>query len=156
MANGSRRKAPVAPAAAAVVSLVMIEPKNVPCCQDSASVTSGTTEARRPPKRMAEMGTPLGFSQSGETTGHCFIGVVKRALGCAALRPLVGVHGRRSQSTRCAGGASVISSHHTSPSSVMAQLVKMELRLKVFIALGFDFSLVPGATPNTPASGLMA
>jgi hypothetical protein len=106
----------------------MIEPKNVPCCHDSASVTSGTTDARRPPNRMAEMGTPLGFSQSGDTTGHWRMGVVKRALGCAALRPLVGVHGRRSQSMRCAGGVAVMSSHHTSPSGVMAQLVKMELR----------------------------
>src|SRR5262245_24620466 len=156
MAKGSRLSAPVAPAAAAVVSLVITEPKNVPCCQDRASVTSGTTEARRPPNKIAEIGTPLGFSHSGDTTGHWRMGVVKRALGWAALRPLTGVHGRRSQSTRCAGGGSVMSSHHTSPSSVMAQFVKIELRSNVRMALGFDFSLVPGATPNTPASGLMA
>src|SRR5258705_5290788 len=111
IAIGSRRSSPILPAAAAVFSLEMIEPRNVPCCQDRASVTSGTTVARRPPNRIAEIGTPLGFSHSGETTGHWRIGVVKRALGCAALRPLSGVHGRRSQSTRPAGGGSVISSH---------------------------------------------
>src|SRR5437867_5316834 len=127
MANGSWRSAPTAPAAAAVVSLLMIEPRNVPCCHDSASLTSGTTPARRPPNRIAEIGTPAGFSHSDEMTGHCRAGVVKRAFGWAALRPEPGLHGRRSQSTREAGAASVISSHHTSPSGVTAQLVKMEL-----------------------------
>src|SRR5439155_12242437 len=91
-----------------------------------------------------------------EMTGHCRAGVVKRALGCAALRPEAGVHGRRSQSTRAGGGASLISSHHTSPSGVTAQLVKMELASAVRIAFGLLFILVPGATPKNPASGLMA
>src|SRR5207253_1932885 len=94
----SETSVPTAPAAAAVVSLLMIEPRNVPCCHDSASLTSGTVVARRPPNRIAEIGTPLGFSHSGEITGHWRAGVVKRALGCAALRPLAGVQGRRSQS----------------------------------------------------------
>jgi hypothetical protein len=48
----------------------MIEPRNVPCCHDSASFTSGTTVARRPPNRIAEIGTPAGSSHSGEITGH--------------------------------------------------------------------------------------
>src|SRR5665648_360548 len=39
--------------AAAVFSEAMIEPRNVPCSQLSASVTSGTTVARRPPNRIA-------------------------------------------------------------------------------------------------------
>src|SRR5437773_9263211 len=104
----------------------MIEPKNVPCCQDVASFTSGTTVPRRSPNRIAEIGTPDGLSHSGEMTGHCRAGVVKRAFGWAALRLLSGVHGRRSQSTSWAGGASVISSHQTSPSGVMAQFVKIE------------------------------
>src|SRR5436190_11244946 len=155
MAKGSKRSAPTAPAAAAVVSLLMIEPRNVPCCHDNASLTSGTVVARRPPNRIAEIGTPLGFSQSGEITGHWRAGVVKRAFGCAALRPLCGVHGRRSQSISSGGAASLISSHHTSPSGVIAQLVKIEFFAAVFSALGLLFMLVPGATPKNPASGLM-
>ena len=43
MAIGSRRSSPTLPAAAAVFSLEMIEPRNVPCCQSRASFTSGTT-----------------------------------------------------------------------------------------------------------------
>ena len=109
------------PAAAAVFSEAMIEPKNVPCFQSVASVTSGTTVARRPPNRMASIGTPLGSSHSGAITGHCAAGAVKRALGCAAGRPEAGVQERRIQSTVCSG-ASLICSHHTSPSSVSATL----------------------------------
>ncbi len=48
-------------------------------------------------------------------------------------------------------------SHQTSPSSVSATLVKTELPLlMVFIALGLVCSLVPGATPKKPYSGLTA
>ncbi len=48
-------------------------------------------------------------------------------------------------------------SHHTSPSSVSATLVKTELPMSmVRIALGLVFSLVPGATPKKPYSGLTA
>ena len=47
-------------------------------------------------------------------------------------------------------------SHQTSPSSVSAQLVKIEFSRTVAIAFGFVFSLVPGATPKKPASGLIA
>ena len=47
-------------------------------------------------------------------------------------------------------------SHHTPPSGVSATLVKIVFRLSVAIALGLVFSLVPGATPKNPASGLMA
>jgi hypothetical protein len=43
-----------------------------------------------------------------------------------------------------------------SPSSVSAQLVKMQLASSVAMALGLDSTLVPGATPKKPASGLMA
>src|SRR5262245_57046828 len=155
MANGSWRSVPTAPAAAAVVSLPMIEPRNVPCCQESASFTSGTTLPRRPPKRIAAIGTPAGFSHSPEITGHCRAGAVKRALGCAALRPEAGVHGRRSQSVSSAGGASVICYHQTSPSEAIAQLVKIALASAERIALGLVFMLVPGATPKKPASGLI-
>src|SRR5258705_9504973 len=54
------------------------------------------------------------------------------------------------------GGASVICSHHTSPSGVSAQLVKIEFFSQVRIAFGLVFMLVPGATPKKPASGLIA
>ena len=47
-------------------------------------------------------------------------------------------------------------SHQTSPSSVSAVLVKMQLPQSVSIALGLVLSLVPGATPKNPASGLIA
>ena len=47
-------------------------------------------------------------------------------------------------------------SHQTSPSSVLAQLVKIESRATVSIAFGLVFSPVPGATPKKPASGLIA
>src|SRR5581483_12418302 len=153
---GSRRSCPTFPAAAAVVSLLAVAPRKVPCCQLKASVTSGTTPARRPPNRIASIGTPFGSSHSGAITGHCFAGVVNRALGCAALRDDLGVHGRRSQSINSAGFFSVMDSHQTSPSGVIAQLVKMEFFVAVSIALGFDFMLVPGATPKNPYSGLMA
>ena len=42
MAKGSRRRLPTAPAAAAVVSDAMIEPRNTPCAQSKDWKTSGT------------------------------------------------------------------------------------------------------------------
>src|SRR4029079_18094130 len=54
------------------------------------------------------------------------------------------------------GFSSVMPSHQTSPSGVIAQLVKMEFRVTVRIAFGFDTMPVPGATPKKPASGLIA
>src|SRR5215510_1274645 len=133
---GSCRSAPTAPAAAAVVSLLMIEPRNVPWRQDSASLMSGTVPARRPPNRIAEIGTPAGSCHSGAITGHWLAGTQKRAFGCAALRPLFGVHGRRSQSVADAG-ASLMSSHHTSPSAVSAQFVNTVFFAIVAMAFGF-------------------
>ena len=48
-------------------------------------------------------------------------------------------------------------SHQMSPSSVRATLVKIELPFaSVRIALGLVFQSVPGATPNSPYSGLTA
>src|SRR2546427_1728989 len=120
----------------------------------------GMVLARRPPKMMALMGTPLGSSQGASMVGHCEAGAVKRALGCAALAPVClaisGVQRLPCQSRHSAGGLSVMPSHHTPPSAVRATLVKMELRERVAIALGLVFSDVPGATPKNPASGLMA
>ena len=156
MAKGSRRSLPTAPAAAAVVSDAMIEPRNTPCCQSKASVTSGTTDERRPPKRMAEIGTPSGSSHSGAMAGSWEAGAVKRALGWAAGVPDVRRPVLPFQSVRWAGVSSVMPSHHTSPSSVRAVLVKMQLPDRVSMALGLVLSLVPGATPKNPYSGLMA
>src|SRR5438067_13444031 len=104
----------------------------------------------------AEIGTPCGSLAAGSITGHWLIGAVKRALGCAALRPLSGVQSWPVQSIRCAGGVLVMPSHHTSPSSVNATFVKIVFSRIVAIALGLDCALVPGATPKRPASGLIA
>src|SRR6266705_3801460 len=116
--------------------------------------------ARRPPKIMALIGTPFGFSHSGSMVGHCAAGAVKRAFGCAAFAPvsfaIVGVHLLPCQSRHSAGGSSVMPSHHTPPSGVKATLVKMVLVERVAMAAGLVLALVPGATPKKPASGLMA
>src|SRR5580704_7627083 len=132
MAKGSRRRLPTAPAAAAVVSDAMIEPRKTPWAQSKDSVTSGTTERRRPPKRMAEMGTPFGSSHSGAQAGFWAAETVKRAFGCEAGVPLSGVQGSPRQSVNDGGTSSVMPSHQTSPSGVRAVLVKMQLLDSVF------------------------
>src|SRR4029078_3067194 len=120
----------------------------------------GMVVARRPPKMIALIGTPLGFSQSGSIVGHCLRGAVKRAFGCAAFAPvsfaISGVHLLPCQSVHSAGGSSVMPSHQTPPSVVNATLVKIELAASVAIAFGLVFAEVPGATPKNPASGLIA
>src|SRR5215207_9532958 len=123
MAIGSKRSLPTAPCWAAVVSDAMIEPRNTPCSQSYAWVTSGTVDSRRPPNRIAEIGTPAGSSHSAAIDGHCAAGAVKRALGWAAGPSLAGVHGLPFQSVASAGGVPVSPSHHTSPSGVSAVLV---------------------------------
>src|SRR6478735_3607518 len=152
IANGSRRSFPTAPAAAAVVSDAIVAPTKTPCSQERASYTSGTVDARRPPKRIAEIGTPAGSSHSGAIDGHCAAGAVKRAFGCAALRALAGVQGSPCQSVRCAGGSGVMPSHQMSPSGVSAVFVKTVLPQSVAIALGLVSAPVPGATPKKPYS----
>src|SRR5580700_9181906 len=116
--------------------------------------------ARRPPKMMALMGTPVGSSHAGSMVGHCEAGAVKRALGCAAFAPVAlaisGVHFLPCQSRHSAGGLSVMPSHQTPPSGVSATFVKMVFLASVAMALGLVFLLVPGATPKKPDSGLMA
>jgi hypothetical protein len=42
------------------------------------------TLVRRPPKTKMSIGTPWGFSQSGQMAGHCLAGAVKREFGWAA------------------------------------------------------------------------
>src|SRR6478752_10716635 len=102
MAKGSNRTSPTVPAAAAVFSELMIDPRNSPCCQSNDSVTKGTLVARRPPKRMAEIGTPFGSSHSGAIDGHCEAGTQKREFGWAAGAPDPGVHDWPFQSVRWA------------------------------------------------------
>src|SRR3954452_25527999 len=123
MAKGSKRMSLVTSVAAAVFSEDIIDPRNTPCLQSYASVTSGTDVARRPPKRMAEIGTPFGSSHSGAMTGHCDAGAVKRALGCAAGVAESGVHRLPRQSLAPAGFCLVIPSSQTSRSSGYALLV---------------------------------
>src|SRR3954447_229023 len=156
MAIGSRRTWPTVPAAAAVISEPMVEATKTPWPQLNAWKTSGTVVDRRPPKMRPLIGTPAGFSHSGSRLGHCDKGAVNRAFGCAALRPQSGVQGLPAQSVSLAGGSSVIPSHQTSPSSVMATFVKIVFFLIVSIALGLERYNVPGATPKKPFSGLMA
>src|SRR5919106_4935364 len=146
IAIGSKRSVPTSPEAEAVVSTDIVAPRKTPCSQSNASLTRGTTVARRPPNKNASIGTPAGSSHSGAIEGHCAAGVVKRAFGCAAGSSESGVHSLPCQSIAWAGGPSVMPSHQTSPSSVIAQLVKIEFPLIVAIAFGFVFSLVPGAT----------
>src|SRR2546422_11509329 len=123
MAMGSRRTTPTLPVMAAVVSVLMAEPRKTPCAQSKASNTSGITLVRREPKMRPEIGTPCGSSQLGDTDGHCCTGTVKRELGCAAGVP--GFHGWPSQSTRPAGGSRGRPSHHGAPDGVRGQLVEM-------------------------------
>src|SRR5437763_15039682 len=126
IANGSKRSWPTVPNAAAVCSELIVAPRNTACSQSNASVTSGTTVARRPPKRNASIGTPSGSSHSGAIDGHCAAGVVKRAFGWAAGSSEAGVQSLPCQSIAWAGGSPVIPSHQMSPPAVSAQLAKVE------------------------------
>ena len=144
------------PSAAAVCSLETVDARKTPCSQSNDSLTSGTLVARRPPNKIASIGTPLGSSQLSAIDGHCAAGAVKRLFGCDEGSSDAGVQSRPFQSIRCAGASSVRPSHHTSPSSVSATLVKMLLPQSVSIAFWLVEAPVPGATPKKPASGLMA
>ncbi len=111
---------------------------------------------RQPPKRIASIGTPRGSWYSSARIGHCSIGVQKRLFGWLDGASDSGVQSWPFQSVRCAGG-SPMPSHQMSPSSVSATLVKTELPLaSVRIAFGLVWKSVPGATPNSPNSGLVA
>ena len=160
MANGSRRTTPCWPTMAAVVSEPMVAAMYTPSTQLRPSVTRGTVVERRPPKMKASIGTPAGSSQAGSSAGLFVAATVKRLLGWAAtlsfpFSPVAlaisGVQSRPCQSIRCAGRLPVSCSrpsHHTSPSSVSATLVKITSLSKLAMQLGLDFRLVPGATPK--------
>src|SRR5688500_9748267 len=99
----------------------------------------------------ASMGTPAVSSHAGSHDGLLIAATVKRAFGCAALAPvslaICGVQSLPCQSMACAGG-SLMPSHHTSPSSVSATLVKMTFLSRLAMQFGLVCVLVPGATPK--------
>src|SRR5271165_4269775 len=138
IAIGSRRTLPTAPAAAAVVSEPTVAPTKTPWTQLKVWKTRGMVVARRPPKTMALMGTPSGFSQAGSRHGHWAAGAVKRAFGWAEGRPQSGVQLWPCQSVRWPGATLVIPSHQTSPSSVKATLVKIVFARIESMAFGLE------------------
>src|SRR6185312_12961672 len=148
----SRRSTPTAPVAAAVVSEPIAAPISTPWLQSRASITSGSREGRRPPNTIALIGTPCAASAISDQVGHCLALTVKREFGCAA-GPFAGSYGRPCQSVTGVPGRP---SHHGWLSAVTATLVKIVSCAMDFSALGLLLSLVPGATPKKPASGLIA
>ena len=84
------------------------------------------------------MGTPAGSSHSGAMTGHCAAGAVKRALGCEDAPSDAGVQSLPRQSVRRSGLSSVMPSHQTSPSGVLATLVNSAFSRMQSIADGLE------------------
>src|SRR4051812_10850089 len=148
IAIGSRRTTPTLPVAAAVVSEPIVAPRNTPWLQLNAWTTSGIVSERRPPKMIAEMGTPSGSFTCLLSTGLFDAGDVKREFGCTAFSGLPFFHGRPCQSVSSSGVSPSMPSHQTSPSFVIATFVKMVSLEIVFIAFGLDEKFVPGATPK--------
>src|SRR2546428_14077072 len=81
MANGSRRRTPTVPVAAAVVSDASVAPRKVPCDHEKDSYTRGMTPARRAPNKITPIGPPPGLSHSFEELGHCRVGAGNRRFG---------------------------------------------------------------------------
>uniref|UniRef100_A0A182JJF7 Uncharacterized protein n=1 Tax=Anopheles atroparvus TaxID=41427 RepID=A0A182JJF7_ANOAO len=155
IANGSFMMALPLCSAAAVLSLRMADPMKTPCDHELASYTSGTPCGRRPPKRMAEIGTPSESSHAGSMMGHWLAGAQKRELGCAAgVFDSPSFQGLPSQSVISTSEDTSFSmpSQNTPPSEVDATFVK----IMVSMAFGFVSVDVPGATPKKPFSGLIA
>jgi len=113
--------------------------------------------ARRPPKMMALMGTPLGDSQSGSIVGHCEAGAVKREFGCAAFAPGFRTDPRSPRaSLPVEAFLGRVVGHAFPPdprSRVRATLVKMVFFASVFMALGLVLADVPGLRRRTPLQG---
>ena len=101
----------------------------VPWTQSRASVTSGIVVLRRPPKRIASIGTPRGSSYSGAQDRALLDRRAVAAVRVAGRAPrMSGVQGSPFHEVAWAGGFSR-PSHQTSPSSVSATLVNTELPL---------------------------
>src|ERR1700685_4597812 len=143
MAKGSRRSLPTAPVAAAVVSDDRIDPRKTPWFQLRDCEISGMTLARRPPKRIASIGTPAGSSHSAAIAGSWEAGAVKREVGGAAGVARSFDHPWPFQSIRPSGG-SPMPSHQMSPSGVIAVLVNMVFAWTESIAFGLVCMFVPG------------
>src|SRR5262249_42237334 len=116
----------------------MVAPRKTPCVQLNDCKTSGTVVLRRPPKMIAEIGTPSGSLTCFARAGLLVIGEVNLEFAWAAFSGEEGVHFCPFQSIASWGGSPSFPSHQTSPSGVIATLVKMVSWLIIFIALGFD------------------
>ncbi len=82
MANGSWRNFPIVPTAAAVISEETVAPKNIPCRPIKSFTDKEEPSVERlPPKRMAEMGTPLDLPKLDQSPDIAKLGTVKRELG---------------------------------------------------------------------------
>ena len=154
MAKGSRRRLPTAPAGGggglrrhdraeedAVLPVEGLEDE-----RDDRGAAAAEEDGR---DRHA-----AGSSHSGAMAGSWAAGAVKRALGWAAGVPDSGVQSSPFQSVRCAGGSSVIPSHHTSPSSVSAVLVKMVLASSGQHGVGVGVRVRPRGDAEEPGLGV--
>ena len=121
---------------AAVVSAPAVAPRYTPSVQLNDWTTSGTVDDRRPPKRMAEIGTPLGSVANRESAWLLESCTVNRLFGWAAYSREPFVHGRPRQSKRRSGTSPSMPSHQTSPSSVIATFVKNAFRSSIRMAFG--------------------
>src|SRR5579859_4180397 len=99
IAIGSRRITPTVPVVAAVVSEPAVAPRYTPCVQLKDCRINGTVVERRPPKRIAEIGTPFGSCANRDSAGLLSRPTVKRLFGCAAGSREPFVQGRPCQSS---------------------------------------------------------
>ena len=133
--------------AAAVVSDFSCVARKMPCFQSNASITSGTPSGRRPPKIIAEIGTPAGSSHLSWMMGHCRAGQQNLELGWldffvlsspslyfSPVHEMISVPG---------GVSSSRPSQKYPPSTVSPTLVKIEFFEHVRMAFGFVFMFVP-------------
>ena len=117
---------------------------------------------------IAEIGTPAGLLNSGEMHGQFSAGAVNLEFGCAKVLflPVFSSISETNSgpftlepfhSVASTGGFLSSFSHQTVLSALFrATLVKMVFLRVQASAFGLDFSLVPGATPKKPFSGLIA
>ena len=117
----------------------------------------GAVFARRPPNTIAEIGTPFVELNSLDMQGQFSAFAVNLELGCAPFSPQSGSHFSPFQFRALRGGVLLRPSHQTVLlSRSWTTFVKIVSLFVVARALGFDFALVPGATPKKPYSGLTA
>ena len=160
MAMGSRRTTPTAPVAAAVVSEAMMEPTNTPLLP-----VAGLVDQRRGLGAAAAEDDggdrhALGIVKLGADAGAVLGRSGEAAVGMRALlgRGLCRSRDGPSSPSAFSGGFLSRPSHHTVLSSrLWATLVKMVSCLGGSSGRwGWTSSLVPGATPKKPFSGLIA